>query len=118
MTTEAAPHRRSLPTVDVARASTTGRDLDGESAERISVLLKAVADPVRLRLLTRLASAQAEVCVCDFPDMGVSQSTLSHHLKKLREAGLVDCERRGTWVYYRPVREQLKMLHAFLDDLI
>jgi ArsR family transcriptional regulator len=62
--------------------------------------LKALADPVRLRLFSRIAGVAGEVCVCDIQDVGVSQPTVSHHLRKLRDAGLIDCERRGTWVYY------------------
>jgi ArsR family transcriptional regulator, arsenate/arsenite/antimonite-responsive transcriptional repressor len=65
-------------------------------------LLKAVADPYRLTMLATLAAAQDEVCVCEFTDaLPLNQPTVSHHLRILREAGLVTCERRGTWVYYR-----------------
>lgn len=71
-------------------------------AEAAAVLLKAVADPVRLRLFSRIAAVTDSLCVCDIQDVGVSQPTVSHHLKKLREAGLIDCERRGTWVHYWP----------------
>jgi ArsR family transcriptional regulator len=70
------------------------------AAEQVATLLKALADPVRLRLFTQIALDQGETCVCDLPDVGVSQPTVSHHLRRLREAGLIDCERRGTWVYY------------------
>jgi ArsR family transcriptional regulator len=69
-------------------------------AERTATLLKALADPVRLRLFAQIALIQDETCVCDLPDVGVSQPTVSHHLRRLREAGLIDSERRGTWVYY------------------
>ena len=72
-------------------------------------LLKALADPVRLRLYSRIAGAD-EICVCDIQDVGVSQPTVSHHLRKLREAGLIDCERRGTWVYYWAVPGRLDLL--------
>jgi ArsR family transcriptional regulator len=65
-------------------------------------MFKALGDPVRLRLFSRVAShPDGEACVCDISDVGVSQPTVSHHLKKLREVGLLDSERRGTWVYYR-----------------
>ena len=70
-------------------------------AERTAVVLKALADPVRLRLFAEIAAGPSETCVCDLPDVGVSQPTVSHHLRKLREAGLIDSERRGTWVYYQ-----------------
>ena len=72
-------------------------------AERIAPLLKALADPVRLRLLSLVAShADGEACVCDLNDaFDLSQPTISHHLKLLHEAGLLDREKRGVWVYYR-----------------
>ena len=80
----------------------TERPLTAEEAERTAVMFKALGDPVRLRLFSLVASHQGgEACVCDISDVGVSQPTVSHHLKKLREAGLLASERRGTWVYYR-----------------
>ncbi|MDQ1023225.1 ArsR/SmtB family transcription factor [Streptomyces phaeochromogenes] len=73
-----------------------------EEAERTARMFKALGDPVRLRLFSLVASHEGgEACVCDISDVGVSQPTVSHHLKKLREAGLLTSERRGTWVYYR-----------------
>lgn len=80
-----------------------GTGLSGEQAEEVAALLKALADPVRLRLYTRIASTPEQTCVCDLGEFGVSQPTVSHHLRKLREAGLITSERRGTWVYYRAV---------------
>ncbi|MEU9081342.1 metalloregulator ArsR/SmtB family transcription factor [Streptomyces sp. NPDC048357] len=78
------------------------RPLTAEEAERTAIMFKALGDPVRLRLLSLVASHEGgEACVCDISDVGVSQPTVSHHLKKLREAGLLSSERRGTWVYYR-----------------
>jgi ArsR family transcriptional regulator, arsenate/arsenite/antimonite-responsive transcriptional repressor len=72
------------------------------SMQREAALLKAVADPYRLTMLATLATAEDEVCVCEFTDaLPLNQPTVSHHLRILREAGLVTCERRGTWVYYR-----------------
>lgn len=70
--------------------------------EPAAALLKAIADPYRLTMLATLAAAPEQVCVCDFTDaLPLNQPTVSHHLRILREAGLVTCERRGTWVYYR-----------------
>lgn len=70
--------------------------------EPAAALLKAIADPYRLTMLATLASAKDEVCVCDFTDaLPLNQPTVSHHLRILREAGLVTSDRRGTWVYYR-----------------
>lgn len=74
----------------------------GGDFEPTAALLKAIADPCRLTMLATLAAASDEVCVCDFTDaLPLNQPTVSHHLRILREAGLVTCERRGTWVYYR-----------------
>ena len=75
-------------------------DLTERLAE--AALFKALADPHRLTILATLARAEDEVCVCDFTSaLPLNQPTVSHHLKILRDAGLVTCERRGTWVYYR-----------------
>jgi ArsR family transcriptional regulator, arsenate/arsenite/antimonite-responsive transcriptional repressor len=80
----------------------TERPLSAAEAERTAAMFKALGDPVRLRLFSLIASHEGEeACVCDISDVGVSQPTVSHHLKKLREAGLLTSERRGTWVYYR-----------------
>lgn len=76
--------------------------LSEEDATTMAAMFKALGDPVRLRLFSRVAShPQGEACVCDISDVGVSQPTVSHHLKKLRDVGLLASERRGTWVYYR-----------------
>ena len=84
--------------------------MSAEQADRVAGLMKALADPVRLRLMSMIAAAE-ELCVCDLmTPFDVSQPTISHHLKVLREAGLVNCERRGTWVYYWADREALDAL--------
>ncbi|AWK74243.1 transcriptional regulator [Rhodococcus oxybenzonivorans] len=79
-------------------------------------MFKALGDPVRLRLLSLVAShAGGEACVCDISEtFDLSQPTISHHLKVLRSAGLLDCERRGTWVYYWVVPSALQQLSAVL----
>lgn len=77
---------------------------------------KALGDPIRLQLLSQIASApQGETCVCDL-NVGfeVSGPTVSHHLKVLREAGLIEGERRGTWIYYTAVREKMSALAGLL----
>ena len=76
--------------------------LSTQQAERMAPLLKALADPVRLRLLSLVAlHADGEACVCDLNDaFDLSQPTISHHLKVLHEVGLLDRSKRGTWVYY------------------
>ncbi|MGW7349910.1 ArsR/SmtB family transcription factor [Streptomyces sp. NPDC054784] len=90
--------------------------LDGDRAETLAKVFKALGDPVRLRLLSMIASrAGGEVCVCDLtPAFDLSQPTISHHLKLLREAGLIASERRGTWVYYRLLPETTDRLAATL----
>lgn len=95
--------------------STAPAGLDGEQALVAATVLKALADPVRLRLYSRIAAAGEEaVCVCDIDDVGVSQPTVSHHLRKLREAGLITSERRGTWVHYRVVPGATEAARAVL----
>jgi ArsR family transcriptional regulator, arsenate/arsenite/antimonite-responsive transcriptional repressor len=81
----------------------TREPLSADQAEQVMPLVKALADPVRLRLLSLVAShADGEACVCDLNDaFDLSQPTISHHLKLLHEAGLLDREKRGVWVYYR-----------------
>ena len=81
-------------------------------------MFRALGDPVRLQLLSRVAShAGGEACVCDLSvGLDLSQPTISHHLKVLREAGLLECERRGTWVYYWVVPSALAQLSAVLGS--
>ncbi|MCX4556277.1 ArsR/SmtB family transcription factor [Streptomyces sp. GTA36] len=90
--------------------------LDEGQAAELAKAFKALGDPVRLRLLSMIASREGgEVCVCELtPAFELSQPTISHHLKLLRQAGLIDCERRGTWVYYWVQPGVLDRLGAFL----
>jgi ArsR family transcriptional regulator len=90
--------------------------LGEQQAAELAPMFKALGDPVRLRLLSIIASrAGDEVCVCELtPEFTLSQPTISHHLKLLRQAGLIDCERRGTWVYYWPLPEATDTLAALL----
>ncbi|MGB0099962.1 MAG: metalloregulator ArsR/SmtB family transcription factor [Nocardioides sp.] len=80
-----------------------GEPMTSEQAARVAPLLKALAEPVRLRLMSLVLSHEgAEACVCDLlPAFDLSQPTISHHLKVLHEAGLLDRAKRGVWVYYR-----------------
>ncbi|MEV6562089.1 metalloregulator ArsR/SmtB family transcription factor [Nocardia sp. NPDC051756] len=91
--------------------------LGPETALELASAFKALGDPVRLRLLSLIASRPGEeVCVCELtPQFEQSQPTISHHLKVLREAGLIDCERRGTWVYYWVIPQALQRLSAVLQ---
>jgi ArsR family transcriptional regulator len=90
--------------------------LDPAAAAEGAAVFKALSDPVRLRLMSIIASAGDEICVCDFTgQFEVSPPTISHHLRVLREAGLVDCERRGTWVYYWPLPERMTWVSNLLS---
>lgn len=90
--------------------------LDRDTAENLARLLKAVADPARLQLLALLrASDVGEACVCDLTGpLGLSQPTVSHHLKVLTEAGLLTREKRGTWAWYSVVPGRLDEIAAVL----
>src|SRR5438105_13043261 len=76
--------------------------VDANWAEGTAELMKALGDPTRLTMAASLWKAEGPICICDFTaGLGLSQPTISHHMAKLREAGLVDSERRGIWIYYR-----------------
>ena len=85
-------------------------------AEQVAPMLKALADPVRLRLLSLIASRDGgEACVCDLNDaFALSQPTISHHLKVLYEAGIISRDKRGVWVYYRSRADALSALSALI----
>lgn len=86
-------------------------DIDRANAERLARLAKALGDPIRMQLVDVLRKHAGRVCVCELtPLFEVGQSTVSHHLKVLREAGLVDSERRGLWAYYYVIPEALEEL--------
>jgi ArsR family transcriptional regulator len=85
-------------------------------AERMAAAAKALGDPIRLQLVDVLRQHAGEVCVCELvPLFDVSQPTLSHHLKKLRDAGLVGSQRRGLWAYYYVKEAKLKELAQWLS---
>jgi len=95
------------PVLDGALTEPDAADLAGQ--------FKVLADPARLRLLSLIAAAPDGACACELVEpIGRSQPTVSHHLKALREAGLVESERRGTWVWYRVVPERLEALRGAL----
>jgi ArsR family transcriptional regulator len=103
--------------VDQCCPSVLSAPLDAIDAAELATGFSALSDPVRLRVLSMLADATAgEVCVCDFVEpLGKSQPTISHHLKILSEAGLVQGDKRGRWVWYSLNRERLAMLRAAID---
>ena len=92
--------------------------LSQAQAEQVAPLLKALADPVRLRLMSLIASHPGgEACVCDLSGaFELSQPTISHHLKVLHEAGLLDRDKRGVWVYYRARTEALASLGMLIGS--
>jgi predicted transcriptional regulator len=96
--------------------------LGASQAAELAAMFKALGDPVRLRLLSLIAGHPGgEACVCEISaTFDVSQPTISHHLKLLRTAGLLDCERRGTWVYYWVIPSALQQLSSVLqvDSLV
>ena len=98
-------------------ASVLAAPLNAAEAAELSSGFRALSDPVRLRVLSILAtSPEGEVCVCDFVGpLGKSQPTISHHMKILSEAGLVQGDRRGKWVWYSLNRDRLAGLRAAID---
>jgi ArsR family transcriptional regulator len=104
---------KSLPLVGACCAP-GAEPIAADAAEALAARFKALADPTRVAIVNRLAGS-GEVCVCELVDeFELSQPTISHHLRLLREAGLVDAERRGTWAYYRLVPEAIDGLRVAL----
>jgi ArsR family transcriptional regulator, arsenate/arsenite/antimonite-responsive transcriptional repressor len=95
----------------------TGTAMSAEQAEQVAPLLKALADPVRLRLVSLIASSTSgEACVCDLNEaFDLTQATISHHLKVLHSAGLLDREKRGVWVYYAVRRKALAAVAGLFE---
>jgi ArsR family transcriptional regulator, arsenate/arsenite/antimonite-responsive transcriptional repressor len=106
----------SMPVVVPCCPPVLHRRLGKADAEQLAAAFKAIADPARLRLLSFIAAQPSgEACVCHLTKpLGVTQPTVSHHLRVLYEAGVLDRERRGTWVYYRIVPERLAALRVAL----
>ncbi len=121
MSIEHAP--ADLPVVAVtgpeacAQPALVSEPIDEASAAGLAQVFRALGDPVRLRLVSLIGAREGgEVCVCDLTSaFELSQPTISHHLKVLREAGLIDSERRGTWVYYRLVPAALERMAGLLS---
>ena len=110
MSTQAA--ELQIDDVVICCSPLTGGVIDVESAERIAAALKALAEPTRIRLISLIAARDgAEACVCDLTGpVGLSQPTVSHHLKVLTDAGLLQREQRTKWAYYRVVPGALEAL--------
>lgn len=111
---------KALPVLDVTTpvrcAPLAAGAMEEEAALEVALRLKALADPVRVRLMSLVLASRDGACTCDLaPAVGVTEATVSHHLKQLRGAGLVEGTRRGTNVYYRPVRDGLAALCRVID---
>jgi ArsR family transcriptional regulator len=107
----------TLPVLDISQCCQplASQPLDAAHAGTLAEAFKALGDPVRLQLLSRLLNADGPVCACDLVEpVGRSQPTVSHHLKVLKEAGLVTATRRGTNIWYAVVPEQLEALRAVI----
>ncbi|UQX10976.1 ArsR/SmtB family transcription factor [Candidatus Mycobacterium methanotrophicum] len=117
-TTSLTERGDSRPVADLAacRSPITDGVLDAAAAERLAGVLKALAEPTRLRLVSLIAGHEgAEACVCELTaPVGLSQPTVSHHLKTLVEAGLLERTQRGKWAYYRVVLATLDVLGEVL----
>jgi ArsR family transcriptional regulator, arsenate/arsenite/antimonite-responsive transcriptional repressor len=100
-----------------ARPALVSEPIDETAAAGLAQVFRALGDPVRLRLVSLIGAREGgEVCVCDLTSaFDLSQPTISHHLKVLREAGLIDSDRRGTWVYYRLVPAALERMAGLLS---
>ncbi|TWH01391.1 ArsR family transcriptional regulator [Nocardioides sp. J9] len=108
-----------LPLLDASQAccsSVTGGALDADQAQLLARMFKALGDPTRVRLLSMIAAQpEGEACVCDLTEpVGLSQPTVSHHMKQLVDAGLVVREQRGRWAFYRLVDGTLEQLSRAL----
>ena len=102
------------PVAEIALCCAPGvRPLPPQRREELAKTFKALADPTRVAIVNQL-SAEGETCVCRFDGLGLSQPTISPHLRILREAGIVEATRRGTWAYYRLVPEAIDALRAAL----
>ena len=106
---------QSLPLIACCSPLDASPLSDGE-ADAAAQLFKALADPARVRLVNLLATSDEPICACELtPAVGLSQPTVSHHLKQLTEAGLLEREQRGKWAFYSLNREALSGLAALVD---
>jgi ArsR family transcriptional regulator, arsenate/arsenite/antimonite-responsive transcriptional repressor len=106
----------TLPLASACCAPLGATSLSDDQAQETARLFRALADPHRVKIINLLATSPDPVCVCEFTEpLGLSQPTVSHHLKKLVQAGLLDREQRGTWAYYSLRRDALGDLAAALD---
>ena len=109
----------NLLTAPAECAASATHAISTEAATTVATVLKSLSDPLRLRMLSAIATnPRGEACVCDLSELAdVSQPTISHHLKVMKETGILASERRGTWVYYRIVSERRTAVTALLDAM-
>ncbi|SRR5690625_1337559 len=114
-TTDPASERLITPTTGCCALH--GSPLEAATADRMAAKLKALSDPTRLRVLSHVAAQGCEsVCACDLIDvLDISQPTISHHLKKLVDAGLLTRQQRGKWAHYTVIQEAFTELRDFLN---
>jgi ArsR family transcriptional regulator len=110
------PTRSTTSPAAACCAPLAGPSLTGDEAAATAALFKALADPHRVRIVNLLATSTEPVCVCEFIEpLGLSQPTVSHHLKKLTDAGLLQREQRGQWAYYTLDRQAMARLATITD---
>jgi ArsR family transcriptional regulator, arsenate/arsenite/antimonite-responsive transcriptional repressor len=116
-TVDVIPVTGSRAVAEACSTPLVGEPISESAAAELAQVFRALGDPVRLRLVSLIGAHQGgEVCVCDLTTaFALTQPTISHHLKVLREAGIIDCERRGTWVYYWVVPAALERMAALLS---
>src|SRR5215217_3586393 len=113
---ELAPKQKSAPGLRCCEP-VVYPDIEREQAERMGAIAKALGDPIRMQLVDVLRKHAGKVCVCELvPLFELSQPTVSHHLKVLREAGIVGSERQGLWAYYYVNPDSLEELSAWLSN--
>jgi ArsR family transcriptional regulator len=117
MSKSAAPAAVTEPAAAACCPPMAQSRIPAETAGVLAQAFKALGDPIRLQLMSMIASADGgEICVCDLtPAFAISGPTISHHLKVLKESGLVTAERRASWVYYRAQPDLMRRLSALLD---
>jgi ArsR family transcriptional regulator len=112
---DAAPTLEARRTLGQGCCADVSLELEPARAAELSAAAKALSEPVRLQIVDVLRRHAGQVCVCDLQSLfAISQPTLSHHLRRLREAGLVGVERRGQWAYYYVLPDKLALLRAWL----
>jgi ArsR family transcriptional regulator, arsenate/arsenite/antimonite-responsive transcriptional repressor len=110
---------KQLPVVRTRGACCDLPNVDARWASKTSDLMKALSDPTRITMLASLWKAASPICICDFTaGLGLTQPTISHHMAKLRDAGLVESEKRGIWAYYRLRDKLAPSTRRLLADLL